>query len=130
VRLSLPRLAYLLPLAAAAAALGACQPVRWERPDTDAATQEADTRLCRGYAHRAYRTITEQPLFIPYYVTVRDDKGRRRSIPVVPGRQVGPPPWLPYAPSLAGDRLSLRQDLFEQCLQEKGYRLIPDDAES
>ena len=127
MRLSFERILCLLILIAGAALAG-CAPVRWERPDTDAATQEADTRACRGYAHRAYRTLTEQPLFLPYFVTVRDDKGRARSIPVVPSQQVGPPVWLPYAPHLALDRLSLRQDLYEQCLRGKGYSLVSDES--
>jgi hypothetical protein len=125
MRLSLVQIVCLLLLSAGA--LAGCTPVRWERPNTDAATQEADTRACRGYAHRAYRTLTEQPLFLPYFVTVRDDKGRTRNVPVVPSRQIGPPVWFPYAPHLALDRLSLRQDLFEQCLQAKGYHLVADE---
>jgi hypothetical protein len=105
----------------------ACTPVRWERPDTDAATQEADTQECRGFAHRAYRTLTEEPLFLPYFMTIRDNKGRTREVPVVPSRHVGPPVWLPYAPGLALEPLSLRRDIFERCLQRKGYNLVPDE---
>ena len=108
------------------ALLSGCEPVRWERPDTDAATQEEDVRACHGAAQRGYRALTEQPLFLPYTTIVRDDRGQVREVPVVPYRQIGPPPWLPYAPSLAADRLSLRRELFEHCMQQNGYRLVPD----
>ena len=116
--------------ATTAAAIAGCQPARWERPDTDQAVQEADIRACRGAAHRGYRALTAQPLFLPYFVTVRDNKGRTRSVPVVPSQQFGPPVWLPYAPQLALDQLSWRDDLFKQCLQAKGYSRVPDEGDS
>lgn len=103
-----------------------CEPVRWERPDTDAAAQEQDVRACRGAAQRGYSTLTEQPQFLPYSTTVRDDSGRWREVPVIPSRQIGPPPWLPYAPGVAADRPQLRRELFERCMQQNGYRLVPD----
>lgn len=120
-------LCLLLP--ACAAALSGCTPVRWERQQTDAATQEADIRVCRGSAHRAYRTVNEDPLLIPYFVTVRDNNGRTREIPIVPSRQFSPPVWFANAPRLALDHLSLRQQFFEQCLLSKGYRTVPDEPQ-
>lgn len=110
----------------AGVSLAGCEPVRWERPDTDAATLDDDVRACHGAAQRGYRTLTEQPLFLPYTTVVRDDSGKLREVPVVPWRQIGPPPWLPYAPGIAADRSLLRRDLFEHCMQQNGYRLVPD----
>jgi hypothetical protein len=104
-----------------------CTPVRWERPDTDAATQEADIRACHGYAHRAYNTMAYQPLLPPYLVTTRDDKGRLREVPVVPPLY-GSGVWPPYASRYALDRLALRREFFEDCLHQKGYRLVPDEG--
>ncbi len=80
-----------------------CAPVRWDRPGTDAATQEADIRACRGHAHRAYNALAYQPLLPPYLVTVGDNKGRLREIPVVPSPQFGPaigPSYVPPSPSI------------------------------
>ncbi len=116
----------LLPGLLMAAVGAGCEPVRWQRPDTSAAVQEQDTRACRGAAQRGYSTITEQPQFLPYSTTVRDDSGQWREVPVIPSRQVGPPPWLPYAPGLVADRPQLRRELFEHCMQQNGYRLVPD----
>lgn len=105
-----------------------CTPVRWDKPETDAATQEADIQACRGHAHRAYNTLAYQPLLPPYLVTVRDNKGRLREIPVVPSPQFGPAVGPSYAPPFALDRLAFRRDVFEDCLKMKGYRLVADDG--
>ena len=105
-----------------------CTPVRWDRPETDAATQEADIQACRGHAHRDYNTLAYQPLLPPYLATVRDNKGRLREIPVVPSPQFGPAIGPSYAPPLALDQLAFRQDVFEDCLKMKGYRLVADDG--
>lgn len=120
------RAGLLLSVPLTAAVLAACDPVRWERPDTNEATQEQDARACRGAAQRGYSTLTEQPQFLPYSTTVRDNTGQLREVPVVPSRQIGPPPWLPYAPGRAADGPQLRRELFEDCMQRSGYRLVPD----
>lgn len=106
--------------------LAGCEPVRWERPDTDAAMLDEDKRACHGAAQRGYQTLTQQPLFLPYTTIVRDDNGKQREVPVVPYRQIGPPPWLPYAPGMVASRPQLRRQLFENCMQQNGYRLVPD----
>jgi len=116
----------LVAVSIAAAVVAGCEPVRWERPDTDAATLNEDTRACHGAAQRGYQTLTQQPQFLPYSTIVRDDNGKRREVPVVPFRQIGPPPWTPYAPWTATDRVQLRRELFENCMQQNGYRLVPD----
>lgn len=86
-------------------------------------------RACRGAAHRAYNTIlAQQALYQPYFVTVRDSKGRLREVPVIRPRPYGPSVWSTYGSTWGLDRLSLRQDLFEHCLEEKGYRMVPDDS--
>jgi hypothetical protein len=111
----------------ALALLAGCTPMRWERPDTDPATAEADSVECRSIARVQHRRLTEQPFLIPYFVHVRDNKGRPRSIPVVPWQQFGPPVWYPYAPWLANDQIMLKHELYERCLEGKGYRLVPDE---
>lgn len=117
-------------LLSALATLAACSPVRWERADTDPATQEADIRVCRGSAHRAYNAMSERLLYPPDVMIVEDNKGRLREVPVAPSRQFGPTVWSPYTSRSALDHLTLRQDLFEHCLQQKGYRLVPDQEGS
>src|SRR5512144_144650 len=107
---------------------GCGPPLRWERPDTDAATAEADSVECRAIARAQHRRLTERPFLIPHFVQVRDNKGRRRSIPVVPWQQFGPPVWYPNAPWLANDEIILKHELYERCLQGKGYQLVPDDS--
>jgi hypothetical protein len=122
-------LPWIVPLLATL--LTACAgPMRWERPDTDQATADADREECRVTSRAQYLRLTRQPLFVPYFVTVRDDKGRVRSIPVVPFEQFGPPIWAPYAPHLAINRTTMRRDLFESCLEAKGYRLVPEEDAS
>lgn len=119
----------LIVLLAAAVTLAACgTPMRWERPDTDEATLDADTVECMAIARAQHRRITERPFLVPYYVNVRDKKGRRRSIPVVPFQQSGPPVWYPYAPWLANDQIVLKHELYQRCLEAKGYQLVPDES--
>ena len=114
---------------AVAVTLAGCgTPMRWERPDTDEATLDADTVECMAIARAQHRRITERPFLVPYYVNVRDKKGRRRSIPVVPWRQSGPPVWYPYAPWLANDQIVLKYELYDRCLEAKGYQLVPDES--
>jgi hypothetical protein len=113
---------------AVAALLAGCAPMRWERPDTDSATAEADSVECRSIARAQHRRLTEQPFLVPYFVQVRDNKGRRRSIPVVPWQQFGPPVWYPNAPWLANDQVMLKHELYERCLEGKGYKLVPDEG--
>lgn len=108
----------------------ACTPLHWDRPNTDAATVEADRRECIGISRRQAVRINDQPLFVPYFVTVRDTKGRVRSIPVFPYQQVGPPVWMPYAPHLAIDRNTLQNDLFRDCMEEKSYELVPAEKQA
>ena len=110
------------------ALLAGCTPMRWERPDTDAATAEADSVECRAIARAQHRRLTEQPFLVPYFIHVRDNKGRPRSIPVVPWQQFGPPVWYPYAPWLANDQIMLKHELYERCLEGKGYQLVPDES--
>jgi hypothetical protein len=118
----------LIVLVAAAATLAGCgTPMRWERPGTDEATTDTDTIECRAIARAQHRRLTERPFFVPYFVDVRGKKGKRRSIPVVPWRQFGPPVWYPYAPWLANDQITLKYDLFERCMEAKGYGLVPDE---
>jgi hypothetical protein len=105
---------------------GCGAPMRWERPDTDASTTEADSVECRAIARAQHRRLTEQPFLVPYFVHVRDNKGRHRSLPVVPSQQFGPPVWYPYAPWLANDQVMLKHELYERCLEGKGYQLVPD----
>jgi hypothetical protein len=107
---------------------GCGAPMRWERPDTDASTTEADSVECRAIARAQHRRLTEQPFLVPYFVHVRDNKGRPRSIPVVPWQQFGPPVWYPYAPWLANDQVTLKHELYERCLEGKGYQLVPDGS--
>jgi hypothetical protein len=114
--------------AAVVALLAGCAPMRWERPDTDAATAEADSVECRAIARAQHQRLTERPFLVPYFVQVRDNKGRRRSIPVVPWQQFGPPVWYPNAPWLANDQVMLRHKLYGRCLEGKGYRLVPDES--
>jgi hypothetical protein len=114
--------------AAVVALLAGCAPMRWERPDTDPATAEADSVECRAIARAQHQRLTERPFLVPYFVQVRDNKGRRRSIPVVPWQQFGPPVWYPNAPWLANDQVMLRHELYERCLEGKGYRLVPDES--
>ena len=102
--------------------------MRWERADTDEATLDADTVECMAIARAQHRRITERPFLVPYYVEARDKKGRRRSIPVVPWRQSGPPVWYPYAPWLANDQVVLKHELYQRCLEAKGYQLVPDES--
>lgn len=116
-------------LLAAAVTLAACDtPMRWERADTDEATLDADTVECMAIARAQHRRITERPFLVPYYIEARDKKGRRRSIPVVPFQQSGPPVWYPYAPWLANDQVVLKHELYERCLEAKGYQLVPDES--
>jgi hypothetical protein len=110
------------------ALLAGCTPMRWERPDTDPATAEADSVECRSIARAQHRRLTEQPFLVPYFVHARDNKGRPRSIPVVPWQQFGPPVWYPYAPWLANDQVMLKHELYERCLEGKGYQLVPDGS--
>lgn len=113
-------------LLAAVVTLAACgTPMRWERPDTDEATLDADTVECMAIARAQHRRITERPFLVPYYVNVRDKKG---SIPVVPFQQSGPPVWYPYAPWLANDQIVLKHELNQRCLEAKGYQLVPDES--
>jgi hypothetical protein len=114
--------------AAVVALLAGCAPMRWERPDTNPATAEADSVECRAIARAQHQRLTERPFLVPYFVQVRDNKGRRRSIPVVPWQQFGPPVWYPNAPWLANDQVMLKHDLYERCLEGKGYRLVPDES--
>ena len=116
-------------LLAATLTLAACgTPMRWERADTDEATLDADTVECMAIARAQHRRITERPFLVPYYAEARDKKGRRRSIPVVPFKQSGPPVWYPYAPWLANDQIVLKHDLHQRCLEDKGYQLVPDES--
>lgn len=124
--MSLPRTSLIFVVVALLAGCG--PPMRWERPDTDAATAEADSTECRAIARAQHRRLTERPFLIPYFVQVRDNKGRRRSIPVVPWQQFGPPVWYPNAPWLANDQMMLKHDLYERCLESKGYQLVPDES--
>jgi hypothetical protein len=107
---------------------GCGPPLRWERPGTDPATAEADATECRAIARAQHRRLTEQPFLVPYFVRVRNNNGRVREIPVVPWRQVGPPVWAPYAPALAIDQVTLKHELYERCLEAKGYQLVPDET--
>jgi hypothetical protein len=116
-------------LALLSSALSACTAMRWDRPDTDAATYEADRRECRASSRAQYRRLTERPFLVPYFVTARDNKGRIRNIPVVPWQQVGPPIWMPYAPGLAIDQTTLKYELFDDCLKAKGYQLVPEEED-
>ena len=119
----------LIVFVAAAAILASCgTPMRLERPDTDEATTEADTVECMAIARAQHRRLTEQPFLVPYFVQARDNKGRRRSIPVVPWQQFGPPVWYPYAPWLANQQVTLKYDLFDRCLEGKGYQRVPDES--
>ncbi|MGZ9073972.1 MAG: hypothetical protein ACXW3G_13925 [Rhodoplanes sp.] len=119
----------LIVFSAVAITLAACgTPMRWERADTDEATLDADTVECMAIARAQHRRITERPFLVPYYVNVRDKKGRRRSIPVVPFQQSGPPVWYPYAPWLANDQIVLKHELYQRCLEAKGYQLVPDES--
>jgi hypothetical protein len=121
----------LIVFSAVAITLAACgTPMRWERPDTDEATLDADTVECMAIARAQHRRITERPFLVPYYVNVRDKKGRRRSIPVVPFQQSGPPVWYPYAPWLANDYVVLKHELNQRCLEAKGYQLVPDESDT
>ena len=47
---------------------------------------------------------------------------------MVPWQQFGPPVWYPYAPWLANDQITLKHDLFERCMEAKGYALVPDET--
>lgn len=127
-RLSRPVIAARVLLLITLLAGAACTPVRWDRPETDAATQQADIQSCRGYAHRAYNMLAYQPLLPPDLVTVRDNKGRLREVPVVPSAPFGPAIGPSYTPPFSLDRLALRRDIFEDCLKMKGYRLVADDG--
>lgn len=123
--------AYSVPvvLLAAVVTLAACgTPMRWERAQTDEATLDADTVECMAIARAQHRRITERPFLVPYYVEARDKKGRQRSIPVVPFQQSGPPVWYPYAPWLANDQVVLKHELYQRCLEAKGYQLVPDES--
>lgn len=117
----------LLPLVGFVAACAG--PMRWERPDTDAVTAEADRRECRAIAYNQAQRMAERPLFVPYTIHTRDRRGRTRDIPVVPFQQFGPPVWWPYAPSLAIDQITVKHDLFVACLEAKGYALVPVEEE-
>jgi hypothetical protein len=124
-----PGCALIVLFAAVAATLAGCgTPMRWERGGTDEATTDTDIIECRAIARAQHRRLTERPFFVPYFVDVRGRKGKRRSIPVVPWQQFGPPVWYPYAPWLANDQIMLKHDLFERCLESKGYRLVPDET--
>ena len=85
----------------------------------------ADRSECNAIARRQAVRLNDQPLFIPYFVTVRDNKGRVRNLPVIPFQQFGPPVWMSYAPHLAIDQQTLQNDLFRGCMEEKGYQLVP-----
>ncbi|MBK8176380.1 MAG: hypothetical protein IPK66_14270 [Rhodospirillales bacterium] len=106
-----------------------CTPLRWERDDTDAPTAEADRKDCRAAARSRAQALNEQPFLVPYFVGVQSPNGRSHAIPVVPWQQFGPPVWMPYAPSLAFDQVTLKYDLFDRCMRAKGYRRVPDDTE-
>ncbi len=118
---ALPAILAALVLAAAAG----CTEMSWQRPDTDASTAEADRAECQRIALRQAKRLNETPFLVPYFVTARDNRGRLRSIPVVPFQQFGPPVWWPNAPSLAMDQQTLKYDLFRDCLEAKGYELLP-----
>ena len=123
-----PHLLFVAALTAAlAGALSSagCAQLSWQRADTDGATADADRTECRTLAHHQARRLTETPLMLPYFIGARDNRGRERAIPVVPWQQVGPPVWWPYAPSLAIDQITLNHELFEACMQAKGYRRLP-----
>lgn len=119
----------LLALAALASLLAGCASLHWERPGTDEATTRNDTQECQAIARQQALTINRQPLFLPYFTQVRDDKGRIRTVPVAPFQQFGPPIWMADAPGLAIDRMTLKSDLYDGCLQAKGYRLVEDEPE-
>jgi hypothetical protein len=123
-----PAYALIVLIAAAAILAGCGTPLRWERPATDEATTDTDRIECRAIARAQHRRLTERPFFVPYFVGVRGKKGKRRSIPVVPWQQFGPPVWYPYAPWLANDQITLKHDLFERCMEAKGYALVPDET--
>lgn len=127
-RTSQPRLrAWIILIGAAAAATACGPPMRWDRPGTDQATLDADSVECMSIARAQHRRLTEPPFLVPYFVHTHDRKGRLRSIPVVPWQQFGPPIWSPYAPWLANDQVVLRHELFERCLEGKGYTRVPDE---
>ena len=71
--------------------------------------------------------LNRQPLLVPYFTQVRDNKGRIRTVPVTPFQRFGPPIWMADAPGLAIDRMTPRSDLYQSCLQAKGYRLVEDE---
>lgn len=113
-----------------AMAAAGCEQVSWQRPATDASTADADRTECQRIARNQAARLNEIPFLVPYFVTARDDHGRVRSIPVVPFQQFGPPVWWPNAPSLAMDQQMLKYDLFRDCMEAKGYALLPEEAES
>jgi hypothetical protein len=114
-------------LLALASLLAGCASLHWERPGTDEATTRNDTQECRAIARQQALTINRQPLFLPYFTQVRDNRGRIRTVPVAPFQQFGPPIWMADAPGLAIDRMTLKSDLYAGCLQAKGYRLVEDE---
>ena len=117
----------LLALAALVSLLAGCTSLHWERPGTDEETTRNDTQECQAIARQQALAINRQPLFLPYFAQVRDDRGRIRTVPVAPFQQFGPPIWMADAPGLAIDRMTLKSNLYEGCLQAKGYRLVEDE---
>jgi hypothetical protein len=109
---------------------GCAGSMHWERPGTDQATAQADMRECRAIARHQHRRLTERPLFLPYVYGVRDKRGRIRNVPTIPWQQFGPPVWWPCAPGLAIDQVTLQHELYEDCLEAKGYARVPESDQA
>ena len=121
----------VVALAAALALLAGCTSLHWERPGTDDETTRNDAQECHAIARQQALYLNRQPLLVPYFTQVRDNKGRIRTVPVTPFQQFGPPIWMADAPGLAIDRMTVKSDLYQGCLEAKGYRLVevePDEA--
>jgi hypothetical protein len=118
----------VLALAVLVGVLAGCASLHWARPGTDEETTQNDAQECRAIARQQALNMTRRPLFVPYFTEVRDRNGRIRSIPVVPFQQFGPPVWMADAPGLAIDQMTLKSDLYDSCLQAKGYRLVEDET--
>ena len=104
----------LLPLLA----LGACQSAHWEKPYATAESTQADITDCQRQAQREafYQSWRVSPLF--FYPS-----------PYRPGSAAYHQWRWHYQQRVENDRFFREQQLARFCMRNKGYQLVPDEAE-
>jgi hypothetical protein len=102
-------------LAALAALIAACTPMHWERVGSGLAATAADERECRTQAaHDAwFYGLAGDPFYFDRPRFVRGRAGRLYAV-------YEPPPR-----SLLRQQFA-EQRLFDRCMENRGFRLVPD----